>query len=336
MSKVLARDEFLALGELAKARRTLLVNMFTGTRLKFGTLDALKSGAKLVRSGRKVYSTSGKLANGAATAGTAAASPAIRAAAEQFIKECAGVENISDVVEAITSNALSELISEMTPFIGVAMSGVKLGKAAKVVVEDAHNLYKSDYYTCGFRPGDPVAASVAVQSIIKLDLTRHSIDLGRHSMATGTKLAGLFADLGTGTTAIIGMVNAIAAIGLELASLGIDIKQMHAGNKRLQAPQSLGIDVFGECPILGCYLLTCADTSSVANFFIADIGLPGWMDRVEEMKKKQMDPMLKIATNAIKKSRLQLEGLSSDKSTHAEKDFFAKIRSKLLKNRKIG
>jgi len=118
---------------------------------------------------------------------------------------------------------------------------------------------------------------------------------------------------------------------LQLYGLGLDIKDMRAGNKRLAAPNSLDLMVFNECPILGCYLLTCADTSAVANMFIADIGLPGWMDKVELMKKRQMDPMLKIATRNIGSSRLQLEGLGGDKGTHAKKGFFAGIKSKALK-----
>ena len=90
--------------------------------------------------------------------------------------------------------------------------------------------------------------------------------------------------------------------------LGQEIADMRAGNKRLEKPDSLDIRV-RECPILGCYLLTCSDTSQVGNFFVAEIGLPGWMDRVEAMKKTKMDPMLKIAKKAISDSHLQLEGL---------------------------
>jgi hypothetical protein len=111
----------------------------------------------------------------------------------------------------------------------------------------------------------------------------------------------------------------------------MNIKDMRAGNARLAKPATLDLTVFGECPILGCYLLTCADTSTVANFFVADIGLPGWMDRVEALKRKQMDPLLKIASKAIDASPLQLEGLGSNKGTHVKKGFFAGIKSKVAK-----
>ena len=218
--------------------------------------------------------------------------------------------------------------------LGVLASGAKLAKAGKAVAQDGYNLYKSSDYKQGFLRGDPYAAAQSVQIIIKRDLAKHSVKLAQQATATGTKIAGMFADLGTGTTAAIGVANTLATIGLELASLGIDIKDLRAGNKRLLKPETLDLTVFEECPLLGCYLITCADTSSVANFFVADIGLPGWMDKVEQMKKKQMDPMLKIATKNIEASRIQLEGLAPNKGTHSKKGFFANAKSKALK--KIG
>ena len=47
---------------------------------------------------------------------------------------------------------------------------------------------------------------------------------------------------------------------------------MKAGNRRLYSPNSLDLTVFQDCPVLGCYMLTCSDTSLVANFFVADPG----------------------------------------------------------------
>jgi len=330
-STPLSRAEFIAMGELAKARRQLVVNMFGGTRLKFGSASVLSSGKSLLSSGKKLKSGVGKLAKGGSTASKVASVPGMKEAFENFMVECADVENLHDVIEAIGGEVLHELVSEVTPYLGVVTSTVKLAKAGKAVAQDGYNLYKSDEYKNGFRMGDPSAAAEAIQAIIKRDLAQHSVKLAQQAAATGAKIGGLFADFGTATTAAIGVANTLASLGLQLFSLGLDIKDMRAGNKRLAAPNTLDLTVFNECPILGCYLLTCADTSAVANMFIADIGLPGWMDKVELMKKKQMDPMLKIATKNISSSRLQLEGLSSDKGTHAKKGFFAGIKSKAMK-----
>lgn len=331
-STPLSRAEFTALGELAKARRQLMVNMFNGTKLTFGTTSVLSSGKSLLSSGKSLKSGVSKLAKGGSTATkTAASVPGMKEAFQDFMVQCADVDGIGDVIEAIGSEALHELVSEVTPYLGVFTSAVKLAKAGKAVAEDGYNLYRSDDYKRGFRPGDPYAAAVAIQTIIKRDLAQHSVKLAQQTVATGAKIGGLFADFGTATTAAIGVANTLASIGLQLASLGLDIKDMRAGNKRLAQPNSLDLTVFNDCPVLGCYLLTCADTSAVANMFIADIGLPGWMDRVEAMKKKQMEPLLKIASKNISSSRLQLEGLASDKGTHVKKGFFASVKSKAIK-----
>ncbi len=330
-SRQLTREEFTALAMLAKARRELVQAMFAGTQLKFGKGGALATGKGLLGDGKKVYSASSKLAKGGGTAAATSSTSGIKAAVEAFITDCADVENIQEVMAVIGGEALSELIAEITPIIGVLFSAGKLAKATKTVVEDAYNLYKFDGYRSGFRPGDPQAAADAIKTIIQRDLTRHSIDLARQTVATGTKIAGLFADMGTATTVGIGAANALAGLGLRLFALGLDIKDMRAGNKRLATPATLDLTVFGDCPILGCYLLTCADTSAVANMFVADIGLPGWMDRVEAMKRNQMEPLLKIASKAIDSSPLQLEGLASDKGTHTKKGFFAGIKAKVAK-----
>ncbi len=325
----LTREDYQGLAEIAKARRSLLVNMFTGTRLHFGTKDKLSTSKDLLSSGKSVASSAKKLASAGKSA--ASSSPgALHQMAENFLSTCADVEGIHEVVAAISSEAVTHLVSEMTPFVGVVTSSVKLLQAGKVVVEDGYNLYKSREYKTGFLRGDPLAAAEAVQTIIQRDLTEHSIDLGRQTTATGIKIAGLFADLGTATTAAAGLANSVAALGLKLYRLGRDITDMRAGNKHLATPDNLNLTVFEDCPILGCYLLTCADTSLVANFFVADIGLPGWMDRVELLKKTKMDPLLKIATKDINKSPLQLEGLRGDKGTHMKKGFFANLKSKAV------
>ncbi len=330
-SQPLSMEEFKAMGELARARRQLVVNMFGGTTLKFGTSSKLSAAKDLLSSGKKIKSVGDKIAKGGGTAKQVVSLPGMKEAVENFIVECADVDNIHEIIAAISGEVLANLVAEVTPILGVVSSGVKLAKAGKAVAEDGYHLYKSDDYKGGFRMGDPTAAAEAIQVIIKRDLARHSVKLGQQTLATGAKIGGLFADFGTGTTVAIGAANAMASLGLTLYGLGLDIKDMRAGNKRLRASGSLDLTIFNECPILGCYLLTCADTSAVANMFIADIGLPGWMDRIEIMKKKQMEPMIKIANKNITSSRLQLEGLGSDKGTHSKKGFFAGIKSKAMK-----
>jgi hypothetical protein len=319
-----------AYSALTQERSMLVVNMFTGTKLKFGTLAVASNAKDLLTSGKSIASNARKLATGGSGA-SSAVSRELRSAVEGFVRQCADVDNIQDVVEVIGGEVFAELIAEITPYLSVLWSAKKLGDATKAVVEDARNLYKHAEYREGFRPGDPQMAADAVKSIIKRDLAKHSVDLARQSVATGAKIAGMVADFGTATTAGIGMANTLASLGLKLYAVGLDIKDMRAGNRRLATPDTLDASAFSECPILGCYLLTCADTSSVANFFLTDMGLPGWMDKVEKLKREQMDPLLKIASKAIDASNLQLDGLQSNKGTFVKKGFYAQVKSKVVK-----
>ncbi len=330
MASSLTVADFAAMSELSKARRMAMQNMFCGTKLVFGNVEKVKTGKKFLSSGKKIKKSYDKVKTATHSGGGVAAQQ-IRRQAEEFIKTCADVGDIQDVVDALTSGVLDELILEVTPFIGIMSSGIKVIKAGKAVAQDGRALYKSRVQKTGFRVGDPLAAAEAVIVLIKRDLAKDSINLARHSAATGGKIAGLVLDGGTATTSAIGLCNAVASLGLELFTLGLEIKEMQAGNKRLAIPATLDLTVFDECPILGCYLLTCSDTSTVANFFIADIGLPGWMDKIELIKKTKMDPMLQLATKDIDKSRLQLSGLQSDKGTHTKKGFFAKKKSDAMK-----
>ncbi len=327
----LSRAEFTALGEIAKARRTLLVNIFAGTQLKFGNAARASNAKSILSAGKSIASDVKTLVKGGADTAKTVSVPGFKAAVEGFIQQCADVENIQEVIEALGTEVFKQLVAEVTPIIGVLWSAKKLAEATKAVVEDARNLYKHGEYRQGFRPGDPLAAADAIKLIIKRDLGMHSVDLARQATATGAKIAGLFADMGTATNAAIGVANTLATLGLKLFALGIDIKDMRAGNKRLAKPDTLDASIFAECPILGCYLLTCADTSSVANLFVADIGLPGWMDKVEKLKAEKMEPLLKIAAEAIEKSNLQLDGLQSNKGTYQKKGFFARIKSQAVK-----
>jgi hypothetical protein len=331
MATTLSRAEFVALGEIAKARRQVMVNMFAGTELKFGKAEALSAGKDLLSTGKQVYSGGKQIVSGAGKVTKAGLSvPGMHAAFSDFVAQCADVD-IATLNDVIGGPLMAELAAEVVPVLGAIVSTAKLAKAGQTVAEDGYNLYRSTEYKKGFLRGDPVAAAEAVQLIIKRDLAKHSVELARQATATSMKIAGLFADMGTATTAAIGLANTLAGLGLQLVQLGVDIKDMRAGNARLGTPATLDLTVFEDCPVLGCYLLTCADTSQVANFFVADIGLPGWMDKVELIKKTQMDPLLKIATKNIESSRIQLTGLAPNKGTHSKKGFFANVKYKALK-----
>jgi hypothetical protein len=326
----LSRDQFFAMREISKARTGNLNNMFAGTQLTFAKYAREKSIKGVLSDANAVRSNVTSMAQGIKTGSKAAANMpsmgAIRTHAMEFIQTSMNLHDISDVVTALTGEVLHSLISEMTPLIGVFTSSIKSVNSWRAVVGNARDVYKSDYYLEGALPGDPQAAAEAVVVIIKRFLAANTADAVRNTASASTKIAGLFADMGTATTAAIGATSALSKLIQELYVLGRDYTEMKAGNKLLADPGTLDMNVFKVCPILGCYLISCSDTSNVANFFVADMGLPGWMDKVEAMKKNQLDPLIKNANKAIVSSHLTLNGLQANKGTFAEKSMFANLK----------
>jgi hypothetical protein len=326
----LTRDEFAAMRTIAKARDSNLANMFAGTKLVFAASARLNSVKGVLSDAKSVQSNVSSLVSGIKTGSKVAAdlpsASSLKTHAMELVQTSMNLHDIGDVVEAVTGPVLHQLIAEITQLLGVLTSSYKSVQSWRAVVANARDVYKSDYYLEGTLPGDPQAAAEAVVVIIKRFLAANTADAVRNTAAASTKIAGLFADMGTATTAAIGTASALSKLIQELYILGRDYTEMKAGNKRLIDPGTLDMSVFTDCPILGCYLISCSDTSMVANFFVADMGLPGWMDKVEKMKKTQLDPLIKNANNAIVSSHLTLDGLKSNKGTFKEKTMFAQMK----------
>jgi hypothetical protein len=329
----LSRSEFTALGTIARARQDNLREMFTGTRLTFARYSREKSIKNALSDAKSVGKSTKKMVDGIKTGSKTASAVSqlgdLHSNSMEFFKIATDLHDISDVVHAVGSEVLHSMASEIAPFIGVVTSTFKAAKSWRAVVANARDLYKADYYLEGVLPGDPTAAAEAVIVTIKRFLAANTADATRNTASAATKIAGLFADMGTATTAAIGAASALAKLIQELAILGRDYKEMKAGNKILDDPAKIDLNVFKVCPVLGCYLIACSDSSMMLNFFVADIGLPGWMSKVEAMKKNQLDPLIKNANKAIVSSHLTLEGLQTNKGTFAKKGITDKIKANI-------
>jgi hypothetical protein len=335
-SAQLSNAEFTALATLAKARKENLRTMFQGATIVYGKTSAAGSAKSLVSAGAKVYQSASALASTGAAATQVASAGGLRARAEQLILETVGVDQIGDIIEVITNNALEELVKEMMPYVGIITSSYKAANAWKAVVDQARKDLGWDDYTDFVLPGDPVAACGGVRTILRRNLARDTVQATIHTTAVATKIAGLAGDFGSGaTTAVLGLASGLASLAVELTQLGIDIREMRAGNRRLAQPESLDKTVFHECPLVGSYLIAYSPTSMVLNFFVADIGLPGWMNRVEQFKKEGLDPILDTAESQITRSRISITGFNTGKGVVADKTIGQKLASLSRKNIKF-
>jgi len=320
---------------IAKARRENLQSMFSGATIVYGKTSAAGSAKSIVSAGGKVYSSVKKLTSSGAAAASAASSGGLREQAQQMILDAVGVD-LGDLIEVITNNAMEELIKEMLPYVGILVSSYKAANAWKAVVTQARKDLGWDAYTDFVLPGDPLAACAGVRTILKRNIARDTVQATIQTTAVATKIAGLAGDFGSGaTTTVIGLASGLASLAVELTQLGIDIREMRAGNKRLAKPESLDKTVFTECPLIGSYLIAYSPTSMILNFFVADIGLPGWMTRIEQFKKQGLDPILETAEQQITRSRITITGFETGKGVVASKSIGEKLASLNTKNLKF-
>jgi hypothetical protein len=332
----LSKADFTAMATIAKARKENLQTMFKGATIVYGKTAAAGSAKSVLSAGTTVYRNASTLVSMGSTAAKAASSGGLRAQAEQLILDVVGVDQIGDLIEVITNNALQELVKEMTPYVGIIMSSYKATLAWKAVVDQARKELGWDDYTGVVLPGDPLAACASVRTILRRNMARDTVDATIQTAAVATKIAGLAGDFGSGaTTTVIGLASGLASLAVELTQLGIDIREMRAGNKRLAKPESLDKSIFVECPLVGSYLIAYSPTSMLLNFFVADIGLPGWMTRIEEFKKAGLDPIIETAEEQITRSRISITGFNTGKGVVADKSIREKLASLNYKNMKF-
>jgi len=322
---------------LEQARRQHLVNLFSGRKLETKKLIAASSAAT-------VASDAAGVASATAAAGTTAVAPGARSgarAAESEIKELLGglfnldtsiLEEIAVEIGAEALTATVGALSEAAPFLGTTVSGTRAMVAWGKTARDAHRKRKVGKQADGVLPGDPAAAVAAVERLVARERNMNALIATRltaQASVQATADALTIAEVGTapvtfgGTavlaapTAMVGPAASVVGSSLALVHrlylIGRDYNEKRKANKRLAQPSTLDASIFGVCPILGCYLLTCADTSQIINIpldrMLTD---PKFMDQVERMNKDKVQPLLVRASKLIIDHRFTLSGLESE------------------------
>jgi hypothetical protein len=329
----LSRAEFSALGTIARARRDNLQAMFAGSKIVYGHPSKAVAAASLAKAGKNIHSNVQKLRNG--TGGAAQSSGGLRGQAAAMIREAVGVD-MPDLVSVITNQVVEDLIREMVPYLGIFTSASKAQAAWSAVLTEARKSLNWDAYTAVVLPGDPMAACDAVHDILKRNMARDTTTATIQTAAVAAKIAGMAGDMGTGaSTAIIGLATGLASLAVELTQLGIDIKEMRAGNKQLAYPEHLDKEIFKACPLVGSYLMAYSPPSMVLGFFVAEIGLPGWMDKIETFKKQGLDPIVETANAQIARSRITVSGFNTGKGFVPDKSIGDRLAGLKWKNVKF-
>jgi hypothetical protein len=238
-------------------------------------------------------------------------SPA-RDAAMKLIKNVLGdvwdMPELAEIVLEVLGEALKDLAKSIAPAVGFVMSGAKTAYYGLQTISKAKDVYVLSGVDEGVMQGDPQAALEAVKRLMKRELKKSGKRLAISASETTAKGLGLFADGGTATTTAVGTAASIARLLVTLNALRIDCLEMRAANNILKHPDKIDRSLFQKNPLLACYFLVCADTSTIVNFMFENVGRPGFQYEVERAVKKHLDPTLKIASHLLYEHRMMLSG----------------------------
>lgn len=236
---------------------------------------------------------------------------------EFAIKAFADILKSSGVFDEAMVGSASEMASEIAgclPILGAVTnlgSGVVNGLKA---ASRAWDLRKLDKMAVMVTPGNPTAALGAVRVLFERKRTEFALIAAMDGAAGGMQLTGLFVDLGAATGPALG----IAKAALKLAhAIFLSLRNFHdfrKANKVLLANGPYEASLVGACPILGCYLITEAEHSTLMAFLGAGTLPPNWMDLVEQ-RKNDIEALVRLANLCQREAPFALRGYENRFST---------------------
>jgi hypothetical protein len=237
----------------------------------------------------------------------------------------------AEELAVLTANGILGVASLFTPYISTVIAGRDMAREWIMTAVEGHKSYQLQRsIPCDVLPGDPLAAAKAVRLLISRNAGNHARLATIHSAKFAVDVAATAGGFGAGGAAA-GAVTGAASAGAQLANtlflLGRDYHEMKVSNALLKGgvlPSSEAL--FGAYPLLGCYLIVGADDSDLLHFFMSEMGTPGWMDKVEQQKKRTLGPLQMEARKFIDASRFELNGFSGSKLVMVPKKKSAKVR----------
>jgi hypothetical protein len=291
---------------------TVKKTVIGGTLFSIGT--TAQSAYSAVDTARKVATgATHVLSPSAAAAAVHSVAPtAIEHAAHGLLKACFDVADIKEVMDAL-GPAFKEVMKAMTPFLGMVTGGLKGAYAWIKVINQGWEQHKLPQIkdAKAFAVGDPAAAFDAVLVIIKRNLEAQIGDASILTAAFGLQTGLFFADGGVVSGPVVGAASAIAQLLSQIIQFARDSKEVKNGNEQL-ANGPWDFTLFKTCPILGCYLIACSDTSAVINLAVDQFGSYQWVDKIEMLKSKA-DPAIDKAGDLIRDSRYEIVELRQSK-----------------------
>ena len=220
--------------------------------------------------------------------------------------------------EHIFTNLTWELLTGLTPFVGHVVSAGKMINGAVSTAIEANRSYSAVKHISAFAPGDPTEAAKAINivldRIVKREIEKAAIHTGEFTARNAA-----FFDAGVASGPVIGGACALARLMHKVSYIVRDYNEMRLTNESIRDQKFDTARLFDENPLLGCFFVKHAETSTLVNVLVSEYGTTGAKYEIEFLWRNHIDPMKVQATKILEESRLELLNYNKGKPL-TEKD----------------
>ena len=206
-------------------------------------------------------------------------------------------------------NFMRQFAASVIPIVGlVTASGafaVNMGRYARASYRVRQATKHSRQH---INTGEPLMAIRAMVVILDRERGFDRAEAVVSSVEFGTKIAGMFLDLGTATNAIVGVSAKAAQLVNLLRVLVLDCYEMRAANVEIKLGRNLR-KLFRICPLAGAYYVCCVPTSVLVNEILDRFWEGGWRGDVEYNVVNHIEPLREQARRVIAEHRFVIKGL---------------------------
>lgn len=318
----------IALQTMLDARRDFIPDLFTGARVRYKSgespaQEARSAARSFAEQGRSVAEQAGSDARKGRSAGPTG-SPAEsvsdpRKLGKKVFQTLGQVDpselaELESTIAELAGDIFADLGSSILPLVGTAKAGAKAASGWTRTGRKQAQVRKARKSGKKLVQGDPAQAVAAVERLLKRE---RNLLAGEASLATaklGSDVGGYFVDFGIASSVVAGCAEAVGRLALNIRLIVRDAREMKAANQLLDSGR-VDSRIFTECPLLGAYAVAAADTSALVGFLGGDPQRSGLtLDDLEKIVRKHQQPMVKLATDLIRSSRLEVTGMPTDRA----------------------
>jgi hypothetical protein len=302
-------EELQALAYIAEQRKNVIRNLFQGKKV---VLKGPKSAKDAVTGAAEGLKGAGQNAAAwlqkAGKSTPSGAAKMVQEKLENMAKSFFAVDTLASLgdLTSFVLGIIAQCSVSVAPAVGHIKDGYDLivgwGKAGRAYYEQ-HDIAGRAYV---IDTGAPAAAFAALKVCLVQETKSQAGEASIATTSFALKTGLVFVDGGAASGPIVGAAKALAQVSYKIFNLSTEWRATRQANKvLLEGP--LDINLFKTYPLMGCYLLTSATLSDIIP--IDCFGMPGWMDYIEDLKKRGYDGIYESSTGLLESSPWEIPGM---------------------------